>query len=113
MRHADRRRSPGRRLPYPGGAPGGAARPLVPGRGVVRFNSAMTSAVPIVPFVLRPADVSTREAEALLDSAVVVRSDDLVAEVVGPGAVACMQGLLTNDLEGPGEDAFIYGAVLT
>ena len=51
----------------------------------------MTSAVPIVPFVLRPADVSTREAEALLDSAVVVRSDDLVAEVVGPGAVCIIQ----------------------
>jgi len=73
----------------------------------------MTSAAPVVPFVLRPADVSSREAEALLDSAVVVRSDDQVAEVAGPGAVAGMQGLLTNDLEGPGEEAFIYGAVLT
>ncbi|MBI4500408.1 MAG: hypothetical protein HY700_04535 [Gemmatimonadetes bacterium] len=73
----------------------------------------MTSPATTVPFVLRPTDVPTREAEALLDSAVVVRVEDIVAEVAGAGAVACMQGLLTNDLEGPGEDAFIYGAVLT
>ena len=73
----------------------------------------MTTPILSVPFVLRPADVSVREAEALLDAAVVVRVEDIVAEVSGPGAVACMQGLLTNDLEAPGEDAFIYGAVLT
>src|SRR5262252_8100102 len=72
----------------------------------------MTEAAPVSPLVLAP-DVSSNEAEALLDGAVVCRADDNVAEISGPGAVACMQGLLTNDLEGPGEDGFIYGAVLT
>jgi folate-binding protein YgfZ len=63
--------------------------------------------------LVRPLEVPGTEAEALLDSAIVTRVPDLVAEVSGAGAVACMQGLLTNDLEGPGEDGFIYGAVLT
>ncbi len=31
----------------------------------------------------------------------------------GPGAVSCFQGLLTNDIEKPGDGAFIYGALLT
>jgi len=31
----------------------------------------------------------------------------------GTGAVACFQGLLTNDIEKPGDGAFIYGALLT
>src|SRR5678816_1785088 len=72
----------------------------------------MTEATRVTSLVLTP-EVPSGEAEALLDEAVVCRSDDCVAEVSGPGAVACMQGLLTNDLEGPGEDAFVYGAVLT
>jgi folate-binding protein YgfZ len=65
------------------------------------------------PFTVRPFDVPAREAEALLDAAVVTRTNEVVSEIAGPGAVTCMQGLLTNDLEGPGEDAFLYGAVLT
>lgn len=31
----------------------------------------------------------------------------------GAGAVSCFQGLLTNDIEKPGDGAFIYGALLT
>lgn len=31
----------------------------------------------------------------------------------GTGAVSCFQGLLTNDIEKPGDGAFIYGALLT
>lgn len=31
----------------------------------------------------------------------------------GTGAVTCFQGLLTNDIEKPGDGAFIYGALLT
>jgi folate-binding protein YgfZ len=73
----------------------------------------MTEPAVPAPLRLRPLDVPARDAEALLDGAVVARADDLVVEVSGSGAVACMQGLLTNDLEGPGDDAFVYGAVLT
>jgi folate-binding protein YgfZ len=72
----------------------------------------VTDPAPSSLLLLTP-DVPAREAEALLDGAVVSRSDDQVSEVAGPGAVACMQGLLTNDLEGPGEEGFVYGAVLT
>lgn len=31
----------------------------------------------------------------------------------GSGAISCFQGLLTNDIEKPGDGAFIYGALLT
>lgn len=31
----------------------------------------------------------------------------------GPGAVTTFQGLLTNDIEKPGDGAFVYGALLT
>ncbi len=36
-----------------------------------------------------------------------------VLDLLGPGAVACFQGLLTNDIEQPGDGAFVYGALLT
>jgi folate-binding protein YgfZ len=31
----------------------------------------------------------------------------------GTGAITCFQGLLTNDIEKPGDGAFVYGALLT
>ena len=31
----------------------------------------------------------------------------------GPGALTCLQGLLTNDLEKPGDGSLVYGALLT
>jgi len=34
-------------------------------------------------------------------------------EVSGPGAVTCLQGLLTNDVEKPGPGSLVYGALLT
>jgi tRNA-modifying protein YgfZ len=51
--------------------------------------------------------------EALRAGAFLARADVGVLELVGPGAVTCMQGLLTNDIEKPGDGAFVYGAVLT
>jgi len=63
--------------------------------------------------VVRPNEVPVAHADALLDGAVVARADARVADVAGPGAVACVQGLLTNDLDAPGEGSFVYGAVLT
>jgi tRNA-modifying protein YgfZ len=50
---------------------------------------------------------------ALQTGAVFARAEVGVLTLTGPGAVASMQGLLTNDIEKPGDDAFIYGALLT
>ncbi len=36
-----------------------------------------------------------------------------IFEVRGPGALTCLQGLLTNDLVKPGDGALVYGALLT
>lgn len=44
---------------------------------------------------------------------VVVPDRMAVFAIEGPQAVACLQGLLTNDVAGPGDDALIYGALLT
>lgn len=51
--------------------------------------------------------------QALRAGALVARADVGVVELTGKGAVACLQGLLTNDIEKPGEGAFAYGALLT
>src|SRR5205807_525763 len=37
----------------------------------------------------------------------------LGAGLAAAGAVTCFQGLLTNDIEKPGDGAFVYGAMLT
>ena len=36
-----------------------------------------------------------------------------VVRVTGSGALSCLQGLLTSDLEKPGNDSLVYGALLT
>ena len=51
--------------------------------------------------------------QALRAGAVVAPADVGVVELAGSGAVACMQGLLTNDIEKPGDGSFVYGALLT
>jgi tRNA-modifying protein YgfZ len=45
--------------------------------------------------------------------AVVVTTDSAVFRVHGPGALSCLQGLLTNDLVKPGDNSLVYGALLT
>jgi folate-binding protein YgfZ len=45
--------------------------------------------------------------------AVVVPTTPAVVRVTGPGALTCLQGLLTNDLEKPGDGSLVYGALLT
>jgi folate-binding protein YgfZ len=47
-----------------------------------------------------------REAAVVVDRPAVFR-------VAGPGALACLQGLFTNDLEQPGDQSLVYGAMLT
>lgn len=43
----------------------------------------------------------------------VVRSRPAVFEVRGSGALSCLQGLLTSDIEKPGAGSVVYGALLT
>lgn len=68
---------------------------------------------PASPFALGAADLPGTAAEALLHHAVVARVEASVVDVMGPSAVDCMQGLLTNDIVKPGDGAYTYGAVLT
>jgi tRNA-modifying protein YgfZ len=60
------------------------------------------------PDVVTPAMLA-----ALQHGALFARADVGVLTLAGPAAVASMQGLLTNDVEKPGDGAFIYGALLT
>jgi len=63
------------------------------------------------------ADLDLRLDRARLDrvrhGATLVTSQPTVLRVTGPGALACLQGLLTNDLERPGDGSLVYGALLT
>jgi aminomethyltransferase len=69
---------------------------------------------PVFPVLVLGHDaVTPAAADAVLRGALVAAPDVAVLEVTGPGAVACIQGLLTNDIEAPGAGAFVYGAVLT
>jgi folate-binding protein YgfZ len=45
--------------------------------------------------------------------AIVVSTDPAVFRIAGPGAIGCLQGMLTNDLEKPGDQSLVYGALLT
>lgn len=60
-----------------------------------------------------PAEIVDR----LRASAIVAPADAATIDLVGPaggeGAITCFQGLLTNDIEKPGDGAFVYGALLT
>ena len=62
---------------------------------------------------LGPDAVTPVVLTALQTGAVFARADVAVLTLTGPGAVASMQGLLTNDVEKPGDGAFVYGALLT
>jgi len=62
---------------------------------------------------LDPQEVTPVLLTALQTGAVIGPADVGVLAVSGPGAVQCIQGLLTNDIEKPGDDAFVYGALLT
>lgn len=49
----------------------------------------------------------------LRDGATIVSSDHAVFRVEGPGALDCVQGVLTNDVVRPGAGSLVYGAMLT
>ncbi len=72
-------------------------------------------APPAAPAVARigPSQATAPLLDALRRGAVVARAEVAVLALSGPGAVTCVQGLLTNDIESPGDGAFVYGALLT
>jgi folate-binding protein YgfZ len=51
--------------------------------------------------------------ERVRREAAVVVNRPAVFHVTGPGALACLQGLFTNDLEKSGDESLVYGAMLT
>jgi folate-binding protein YgfZ len=62
---------------------------------------------------LEPGSVAPALVTALATGAVFALADAALVTLSGPGALTCFQGLLTNDLEEPGDGAFVYGALLT
>src|SRR6266568_6323740 len=72
----------------------------------------MTEGQPQVARV-EPGDVTPTLVTALYTGALVSRVEVGVVALTGPGAVTSFQGLLTNDVELPGDGSFVYGALLT
>src|SRR5258705_306315 len=72
----------------------------------------MTEGLPPVARV-EPGEVTPALVTALYTGAVVSRVEAGVVVLTGPGAVTSFQGLLTNDVELPGDGSFVYGALLT
>src|SRR5207253_2060040 len=62
---------------------------------------------------VEPGDVTPTLVTALYTGAIVTRVEAGVVALTGPGAVTAFQGLLTNDVELPGDGSFVYGALLT
>jgi folate-binding protein YgfZ len=71
-----------------------------------------TAPAPVVTR-LNPGDVPPEVVDRLRAGALVAPADVAVLDLTGPGAVTSFQGLLTSDIEKPGEGAFVYGALLT
>jgi folate-binding protein YgfZ len=68
---------------------------------------------PPVPFTIERGSLAPEHEAAALEGAAVADRPHGVIDVTGPGAVACVQGVLTNDVEAHGEHGFVYGALLT
>src|SRR5207249_2048074 len=62
---------------------------------------------------LAPGTGSAVRLAALRTGAGLARVEAGLVALTGPGAVSAAQGLLTNDVEKPGDGAFVYGALLT
>ena len=57
--------------------------------------------------------MTAEQETAVVGSAAVADSARVVIGITGAGAVACLQGVLTNDVEHAGERGVVYGALLT
>jgi tRNA-modifying protein YgfZ len=83
----------------------------------------VSDVVPSAPSPSPGATVTRLERDAvpaeivdqLRAGAIVAPGDVGIIDLVGPGegAITCFQGLLTSDIEQPGDGAFVYGALLT
>ncbi len=74
----------------------------------------MTTPAPVSRFfLLDEGGLDPTAADAVLDGCAMARADVALVDVRGPGALACLQGIFTNDLERPGDGAFVYGATLS
>jgi folate-binding protein YgfZ len=63
--------------------------------------------------MVNPVSLDRERLSRLRDGAVLVRRPAPVIEVHGPGALACLQGLLSNDLVQPGDNTATFCALLT
>jgi folate-binding protein YgfZ len=70
----------------------------------------MTPPAPAPRVLIRRTDAAVRD---LREQATMVRTAPALFRIEGPGAVDCVQGLLTNDVVRSGPDSVIYGALLT
>lgn len=73
----------------------------------------MSDTLLAAPRVLDAEALPSAVAEAVLDRALAAPVDAVILDIVGPGAVASLQGLLTTDVEKPGDGGHAYGAILT
>src|SRR5205809_7189146 len=62
---------------------------------------------------LGPGTVSPTRLAALRTGAVIAPAEAAVVALTGPGGVTAAQGLVTRDVDKPGDGAFVYGALLT
>ncbi len=83
------------------------------------MSDVFPTAPPATVTRLEPDAVPAEIVDRLRAGAIVARADVGVIDLtaggggVAQGAITCFQGLLTNDLEKPGDGAFVYGALLT
>jgi folate-binding protein YgfZ len=62
---------------------------------------------------IAPDALTAAQEQACVQGAAHASADAYVVRLEGPATVACVQGLLTNDVEAPGDGSIVYGAVLT
>jgi len=70
-------------------------------------------ASPSVPVIVGPDTLTPEHEAAVMQGAALLDGARRVIAVTGPGAVTCLQGVLTNDVERHGDRGFVYGALLT
>ncbi|HEY7683501.1 MAG TPA: hypothetical protein VH879_12730 [Gemmatimonadales bacterium] len=63
--------------------------------------------------MLPPIALDLNRLRHLRDGAVLVRLPASIIDVAGPGALKCLQGLLSNDLVAPGDGSMTFSALLT
>jgi folate-binding protein YgfZ len=63
--------------------------------------------------MLPPITINGTRLSQLRDGALMVRAPASVIEVHGPGALQCLQGLLSNELVAPGDGSVVFSALLT